>query len=195
MPKIVDHNAYRNDIIQTVASLFAEHGYAALGMRDIAKALGVSKGTLYHYFPNKEALFQAVCEAVVQLDLAVFAAYHEQAGATTLRERVRTVLRYCAEQEAWLMQQYLVLMEYVRVNGPNELRQNRIIQAATDEYVTAIAQYLGTSDHTAVTAFFVFLTGLIFQRFFDGGATNFDAMAEWFSAVLSASLARADSAG
>lgn len=40
--------------------LFLERGYAATRMEDVARAAGVSKGAIYLYFPNKEALFHAV---------------------------------------------------------------------------------------------------------------------------------------
>src|SRR5574341_294991 len=46
----------------TVAALalFVEKGYAATRLEDIAARAGVSKGTVYLYFANKEELFQAV---------------------------------------------------------------------------------------------------------------------------------------
>ena len=40
--------------------LFLEHGYSATRMEDVARVAGVSKGAIYLYFPNKEALFHAV---------------------------------------------------------------------------------------------------------------------------------------
>ncbi|WP_153110523.1 TetR/AcrR family transcriptional regulator [Propionivibrio limicola] len=48
----------------TAAALehFVEKGYAATRLEDVAAQAGVSKGTLYLYFENKEALFRAVVE-------------------------------------------------------------------------------------------------------------------------------------
>ena len=40
--------------------MFAERGYAATRLEDVARAAGVSKGTLYLYYPSKEDLFKAV---------------------------------------------------------------------------------------------------------------------------------------
>jgi AcrR family transcriptional regulator len=40
--------------------LFAERGFAATRLDDVALRAGVTKGTLYLYFPNKEELFEAV---------------------------------------------------------------------------------------------------------------------------------------
>lgn len=40
--------------------LFLQHGYAATRVEDVARLAGVSKGAIYLYFPNKDALFHAV---------------------------------------------------------------------------------------------------------------------------------------
>ena len=45
------------------APLAVERGYAATRLEDVAKHAGVSKGTLYLYFANKEELFKAVVRA------------------------------------------------------------------------------------------------------------------------------------
>ncbi|NJL79674.1 MAG: helix-turn-helix transcriptional regulator, partial [Richelia sp. SM2_1_7] len=57
MPKIVDHEKYRKELLWKSFDLFAQKGYGSVTMREIAKELGVSTGTLYHYFPNKESLY------------------------------------------------------------------------------------------------------------------------------------------
>src|SRR6185312_3064932 len=43
-------------------ALFAEHGYAAVKMDEIAAAVGVTKPLLYNYFGNKEQLYIACME-------------------------------------------------------------------------------------------------------------------------------------
>lgn len=48
---------------EAALAAFAEHGYAAAGMADIARRAGVSAGNVYRYFPDKAALFAAVVPA------------------------------------------------------------------------------------------------------------------------------------
>lgn len=48
------------ELIEAALDLFVERGYAATKMEDIAKRAGVTKGTAYLYFCNKEELFKAV---------------------------------------------------------------------------------------------------------------------------------------
>ncbi|CAM4045111.1 TetR/AcrR family transcriptional regulator [Tsukamurella strandjordii] len=45
--------------------ILAESGYAALSMGSIADRIGVSKGTLYQYFPNKESVVAAVVAEIM----------------------------------------------------------------------------------------------------------------------------------
>ena len=45
--------------------MFAEHGFAASDVQQIADDLGIGKGTVYRYFSNKESLFLAVVDAAV----------------------------------------------------------------------------------------------------------------------------------
>lgn len=51
-------------IVEVAGPWFLEHGYAGTTMSAIAAELGGSKGTLWSYFPSKEALFSAVVEHV-----------------------------------------------------------------------------------------------------------------------------------
>lgn len=48
------------EIAEAALELFVEHGFAATRMEAIAKRAGVTKGTVYLYFPSKEDLFRAV---------------------------------------------------------------------------------------------------------------------------------------
>src|SRR6266498_3151717 len=47
------------DILKAALDAFVENGFAATRLEDVAQRAGVSKGTLYLYFENKEALFKA----------------------------------------------------------------------------------------------------------------------------------------
>lgn len=48
------------ELLAAALDLFVERGYAATRLDDVAARAGVSKGTLYLYFANKEDLFKAV---------------------------------------------------------------------------------------------------------------------------------------
>lgn len=53
------------EIIEAALTLFVDKGYAATRLDDVAKLAGVTKGTVYLYFDNKEELFKAVVRETV----------------------------------------------------------------------------------------------------------------------------------
>jgi AcrR family transcriptional regulator len=53
------------ELLAAALHLFVERGFAATRLDDVAKAAGVSKGTLYLYFSSKEDLFKTVVEESV----------------------------------------------------------------------------------------------------------------------------------
>ncbi|MFZ6724046.1 TetR/AcrR family transcriptional regulator [Undibacterium sp. MH2W] len=56
------------ELLAAALDLFVERGFAATRLDDVAKAAGVSKGTLYLYFSSKEDLFKAVVrESIIPL--------------------------------------------------------------------------------------------------------------------------------
>jgi AcrR family transcriptional regulator len=53
-------SAKRRQIIEGARAVFLTHGFDAASMGEIARVAGVSKGTLYVYFENKQELFDAI---------------------------------------------------------------------------------------------------------------------------------------
>ena len=53
---------------------FAAHDYERSSLNDIAQALGVTKGAIYHYFPSKDALFKASISRLLDTMGSMFAA-------------------------------------------------------------------------------------------------------------------------
>lgn len=50
----------RTAILEAALELFSRRGYGATSMRDIAARAGISTGSVYHHFADKEAIFQAL---------------------------------------------------------------------------------------------------------------------------------------
>lgn len=58
------------ELLAAALALFVERGYAATRLEDVAARAGVSKGTLYLYFENKEELFKAVVRENIVRNIA-----------------------------------------------------------------------------------------------------------------------------
>jgi AcrR family transcriptional regulator len=52
----------RGALVDAACRLFAGRGYAAVGTEEIVRTAGVTRGALYHHFPGKRDLFEAVYE-------------------------------------------------------------------------------------------------------------------------------------
>jgi AcrR family transcriptional regulator len=59
------------EIATAALAAFADNGYAAATMADIAARAGITKGTIYLYFPNKEELFNALVQQHITDKLAI----------------------------------------------------------------------------------------------------------------------------
>jgi AcrR family transcriptional regulator len=69
-------DARPQELLQAALALFVERGFAATRIEEVAQRAGVSKGTLYLYYPSKEELFKAV----VRLNLSALIAEGEEAA-------------------------------------------------------------------------------------------------------------------
>jgi len=58
-------NARPEEIIQAALEVFADRGFAATKLEDVARKAGVTKGTIYLYFANKDALFKALIRETI----------------------------------------------------------------------------------------------------------------------------------
>ena len=56
--------ATRGQLIAIATRMFAERGYEDTSIEAVLREAGVSRGSLYHHFASKEALFEAVAEEV-----------------------------------------------------------------------------------------------------------------------------------
>lgn len=105
-------------IVEAAARVFAESGLEGATTNRIAEVAGVSVGSLYQYYPNKEALVTAIYERESARQHEVFLRAVNEAGPDNLPELIRLFIsgtvRWYQKNEAL----YLVLMNEVpRVAG------------------------------------------------------------------------------
>lgn len=63
MPKIVDHNKRRREIIEACWSVFVDKGEEGLTIRNVAQAMNCATGRITHYFDSREQLVAAAIQA------------------------------------------------------------------------------------------------------------------------------------
>lgn len=71
MKRIVkDYDERYTEFLEVAQPLFFKKGYEQTSIQDIIKAVGVAKGTFYHYFDSKVDLLEAVVERIFEQTLA-----------------------------------------------------------------------------------------------------------------------------
>ena len=78
------------ELLDAALELFIEKGFAATRAEEVAKLAGVSKGTLFLYYSNKEALFKAVVRESISGHFAEWGAEMERYQGSSA-----DLLRYC----------------------------------------------------------------------------------------------------
>src|SRR5260370_39891828 len=63
-PLVATRVGTRGRILEAALEVFARKGYHGASVDDIVRASGTSNGAVYHHFPNKDAVFPALVDAV-----------------------------------------------------------------------------------------------------------------------------------
>jgi AcrR family transcriptional regulator len=78
-------------LLQAAASLFKEKGYERTTVRDLGKAVGIQSGSLFHHYPNKEAILRAVMEETILLNTELMKA--ALAASNSSEEKVLALIQ------------------------------------------------------------------------------------------------------
>ena len=60
---LLENRSVRDKILAAAVSLFAEYGYHAATMRDIARIAGIQAASIYYHYPSKQALLVEIMES------------------------------------------------------------------------------------------------------------------------------------
>lgn len=164
MPKIVDHDQYRKELLMKSFDLFAQKGYSSVTMRQLAQGLGVSTGTLYHYFSSKEALLLQLVEELEQQNVLHFLT--EAGNLLTLSERIEQVFNFVAKNEDFISKQTLLWIDFCQQQDWADVSTEEKLREIDEQTIQALADYLQISDRKIVDFVFNLLYGLLLRRLF-----------------------------
>src|SRR5690606_22713624 len=89
--QITDPDSARGKLLQTAAHLFRSKGYERTTVRDLASAVGIQSGSIFHHFKSKDEILRSVMEETILYNTALMRA--ALADAQSLRERVLALIR------------------------------------------------------------------------------------------------------
>lgn len=168
MPRLVDPTARRAELLAPAFALFADRGYAAVSMRDLARAAGVTTGALYHYFPSKEALFEALVRDRAAADVA--GATRSLPASASPEERLAALTTYVVRNLDPLQDALRLVIDFVQQRPEPAARA--FVAAVLDAYRAPLREVFG--PELAPVGLSLFL-GLLVQRLLDPGRVELRA--------------------
>ncbi|MBU2488017.1 MAG: TetR/AcrR family transcriptional regulator [Proteobacteria bacterium] len=158
MPKIVDHEQYRGELLEKCFHLFSEKGFSNVSMREIAREAGVSTGALYHYFPNKHAILEQMFLYVGQRDVAEAVARTAVTGS--FEDRLVIFFEFFLERESSFQSLLLLSIDFIRnYDSPDS---ERLVHQWANFYLQSMQRYLEIPEAIAMTIG-IYLNGLVYQ--------------------------------
>jgi AcrR family transcriptional regulator len=143
--------ATREHLIEVATRLFATHGYDGTSIEMVLAESGVSRGSLYHHFPGKEALFLAVFEALgVRIGADMTAAIE---GAADPIEMLRTACVTWIRQAGDPVVQQIMLIDAQAVLGWQRWRELDEPALAMIRHALGYAAEAGAVDPRHVDVF------------------------------------------
>ena len=153
----------RQTVVEGAAREFARRGFAQTSMNQLAEALGIAAGGIYHYFDGKEALLIAICDELMDplLERARALGDEELAAHEHLRRLVRLwVLQVVERRDHMLVfQQERHLVDHggqwKAVRDARKAFERLVEEAldgcalAVDDRRLALGALLGMVNHTA----------------------------------------------
>jgi AcrR family transcriptional regulator len=164
MPKVVDHDQYRRSLLQQSLDLFAEKGYSSITMRQLAEGLGVSTGTLYHYFPNKENMFLQLVEELTEQDISYFLS-HAPTPPSQL-ERLEAVMDFVVDNLEYFTKQQLLWIDFYQHSHRTNLDLPAILDKLWNRTRQALSDYLQTQNSDILDFILIFMDGLLMQQIY-----------------------------
>ena len=170
MPKVVDHDQRRQEILDGCLSLFAQQGYAKLSMRQLSSSLGVTTGTLYHYFSSKKQIFQALFRRTQRQNIRTVTERFKP--NSSVEERLIILRDFICEDQRRLQDILKIAMEYQRIEGQDE---SSVIRQTVLGYRRAFEEHIQLPPVLAeVILSMVF--GILVQGILD---PEMDSSAQW----------------
>lgn len=127
-PAVRNGSERRDEILAIAAELFAERGFGATTVREIADSAGILSGSLYHHFDSKESMVEELLRTFLE---EITHAYRVEAASgddpvTVLRTLVRLAFESIGSRWATvsvMVNEYNLLISYPRFSFVQELSE------------------------------------------------------------------------
>ena len=184
MPKQIDVLEFSQTILQKSLPLFAEKGYQGLSMRQLASALNMSTGTLYHYFQNKDELYIKMLHLLAKDDAIALAS--DTSASATPEQKISSLIHFLNTRSAYFFNILQLVFEHQRFVASTT---KPLTQEFIDVFEKPIRVYENTLkdifdlDHKKSQTLLNFLMGCFVRSLLSHQAPDFSMLANIISAL------------
>lgn len=177
----------RRKILREAVRLFARQGYHATTIADLAQAIGLTSGAIFHHFPSKEAVLDAVIEWLTRgMKIYSDLADRSPSGSIAVVQDIIRVMcdHFRRNPEATICLAALAT-EFAGSNHPMENRLKEVYEVFVDAFARTLSNHPRVRDpRSAAIAFVGSVQGIAIQGLLREGDQTIDQLAGAFITML-----------
>jgi len=179
MPKIVNHNEYRQKLLEKSLSLLTHKGYSKVNMKEIAAEIGVSTGTLYHYFPSKENMLAEMLAWLGNKNVDEYT--NRTSSVESIHDRFNMIVDFWKEKGE-LYKNILLLAIDVYRNVDSE-QWKEVYSFFSERYTDGMSERLNISQQFA-RSIFIYFIGLAFHSLAFDGISEYNEQIDFLETIF-----------
>lgn len=192
-------------IIDVALELFAQSGYLGTSMSDIAKQLGITKGSLYKHYTGKQEILDSIVERMNKMDYERAEKYEmpetepDGFAETYMSTPIQNIRAYAMAQfDHWTKEHFssnfrkMLTLEQYRDPKLAQLYHDYLATGPT-EYMAAIFRKLTDSDDAAMQLALEFYGSMFLLYSVYDGASDKDSIAPMLSAHIDRFISKVES--
>ena len=186
-----DYESQRLRILENAAEAFAEAGYAACSMSDVAKKSGASKARLYHYYESKEAILYDLLDRHTQelLDIAIAVRDRAKREAIKPQDELKTMVASFLDAYQTARTRHIALLNDVKFLGDKQrerivARERAVVDAFAEALKRAFPKRVTPDNQRALTMMLMGAMNWTFTWLKPGGALSYADYADEVTRVL-----------
>lgn len=168
MPKIVDHDKCREELLERCFELFSRKGYNNVTIKEIIQELKISTGMLYHYFPSKKVLFESLFEYKPVQDIEELSRTFGNANQDKI---IKMFMDRWAQNKKIYQDLEMLAIDFFRSNKCKP--DQEVFIQFSNFYRDSISSYLGLSPQIGMFIF-IYLLGLYYATLLAPSSANFE---------------------
>lgn len=158
MPKTINHDEYRRELLEKCFFIFSRKGYSKVTIREIAAEIGVSTGTIYHYFSAKQNILKQMFIYIMETNVEAYS--EKMKNANTLESRLEFFAEFIIEFEKYYKHVLLLAIDLFRVEEIDD--SEKILTTFSKYYTKTISKTLKIPTQYA-RSLFIYIIGLVFH--------------------------------